>query len=179
MRINWRALAAGLGLGLLAASAAQSGEPSPFDGMAGLWSGQGRLGFKDGKIEAVTCRTTYFVTNDASELKQTIRCASGGAKIEVKSTVTHAAGKLTGTWAETVYAKSGDIAGDVTAKGFRVQVKGSDVNATMDIIRRDAKQMVEIHFTDSTLLGLTLVLAKQEAGPVGEVGSITPPEAQK
>lgn len=138
----------------------------PFDGLAGLWAGQGRLGFKDGKVEAVTCRTTYFVSADGGELKQNIRCASGGAKIEVKSVVTHANGKLAGTWNETVYEKSGEIAGEVTPRGFRVEVKGSDVNATMDIIVREAKQIVEIHFADSTLLGLTLVLSKSSAEAV-------------
>ena len=164
-----------LGFGLALSAPAVAGETSPFANMGGLWSGQGRLGFKDGKVEAVTCRTTYFVSEDGRELKQNIRCASGGAKIEVKSAVTHDAGKIAGTWTETVYNKAGDIVGDVTPRGFRVTIKGDDVSATMDIIGRDAKQMVEIHFNDSTLLGLTLMLAKQGAGPVDEVGSITPP----
>ncbi len=163
-------------LSLAAAAPALSADRSPFEGLAGLWSGQGRLGFKDGKIENVTCRTTYFVSADSSELKQNIRCASGGAKIEVKSVVNHSAGKLTGTWNETVYEKSGDITGEVTPRGFRVDVKGSDVNATMDIIVRDTKQIVEIHFADSTLLGLTLVLTKATSETV--TGGIAKPDAQ-
>jgi hypothetical protein len=176
MRIDFLVRVAGL-LFLIGVTSAQAlADASPFSNMGGLWSGQGRLGFKDGKVEAVTCRTTYFVSNDQNELKQTIRCASGGAKIEVKSVVTHAAGKLAGTWSETVYNKAGDVSGETTARGFRVKVTGSEVNATMDIIGRDAKQMVEIHFADSTLLGLTLILTKQSAGPVEEVGSITPAE---
>ena len=154
-------------------SAASAADKSPFEGLAGLWSGQGRLGFMDGKIENVTCRTTYFVSGDSNELKQTIRCASGGAKIEVKSAVTHSAGKLAGTWTETVYDKSGDITGEVTPRGFRVAVKGSDVNASMDIIVRDAKQIVEIHFADSTLLGLTLMLTK--GSPETVTGGIQKP----
>lgn len=138
----------------------------PFEGLAGLWTGQGRLGFKDGKVEAVTCRTTYFVAGDGEELKQNIRCASGGAKIEVKSVVKHTAGKLAGTWEETVYNKAGDITGEVTPRGFRVSVKSADVDANMDIIVKDNRQMVEIHFADSTLLGLTLVLTKGTSNAV-------------
>ena len=180
MRIEAMAQVGALVVMLGAASAPAFAGTSPFANMGGLWSGQGRLGFKDGKIEAVACRTTYFVSPDQNELKQTIRCASGGAKIEVKSLVTHDAGKLAGTWTETVYNKAGEIAGETTARGFRVKVTGSEVDATMDIIGRDAKQMVEIHFTDSTLLGLTLVLTKQSAGSTAdEVGSITPAEPQK
>lgn len=146
----------------------------PFEGLAGLWSGQGRLGFKDGKVETVTCRTTYFVAADGEELKQNIRCASGGAKIEVKSVVKHAAGKLAGTWEETVYNKTGDITGEVTPRGFRVSVKGSDVDANMDIIVKDTRQMIEIHFADTTLLGLTLVLTKGTSNAV--TSSIKKPE---
>lgn len=160
-------LACALALAAATVSSGTACANGPFDGLAGLWSGQGRLGFKDGKVEAVTCRTTYFVSSEGSELKQNIRCASGGAKIEVKSVVTHSGGKLAGTWNETVYEKSGDITGEVTPRGFRVEVKGSDVNATMDIIVREGKQICEIHFADSTLLGLTLILAKASAETVG------------
>ncbi|MGQ0672002.1 MAG: hypothetical protein ACT4N2_03870 [Hyphomicrobium sp.] len=155
-----------LAMGMAVSSAAMVGQTAtaqtkgPFDGLAGYWSGQGRLGFKDGKTEAVTCRTTYFVSENAAELKQNIRCASGGAKIEVKSIVRHTAGKLTGTWTETVYDKAGDITGEVTPRGFRVLVKGSEVDASMDIINREARQMIEIQFHDSILLGLTLMLTK-------------------
>lgn len=166
-----RVLSAGI-LYLLSASLALAA--GPFDGLAGLWSGQGRLGFKDGKVEAVTCRTTYFVSGDGEELKQNIRCASGGAKIEVKSVVKHAAGKLAGTWEETVYNKTGDITGEVTPRGFRVSVKGSDVDANMDIIVKDTRQMIEIHFADTTLLGLTLVLTKGTSNAV--TSSIKKPE---
>lgn len=168
--------------GFLAIAAAMLAAPAgaatgPFDGLAGLWSGQGRLGFKDGKVEAVTCRTTYFVSPDAQELKQNIRCASGGAKIEVKSVVRNDGGKLAGTWEETVYNKSGEIGGEVTPKGFRVTVQGSEVNASMDIIIvKDARQIIEIHFNDSTLLGLTLVLTKGTSNAV--TGSVQKPAAE-
>ena len=51
--------------------------------MPGRWVGEGRLGFKDGKIEAVKCRATYFLADNADELKQNIRCATTAGKIEV------------------------------------------------------------------------------------------------
>jgi hypothetical protein len=173
MRLLFR-IAAAAALATAALAAPASAAKGPFDGLAGLWSGQGRLGFKDGKVEAVTCRTTYFVSPDSQELKQNIRCASGGAKIEVKSIVRHAEGKLAGTWEETVYNKSGEIGGEVTPKGFRVTVKGSEVDASMDIIVvKDARQIIEIHFNDSTLLGLTLVLTKGTSNAV--TGSVQKP----
>lgn len=126
----------------------------------GRWTGEGRLGFKDGKFENVTCRVTY-ITEEVVKLKQTVRCATSGAKIEVLSTITETAGALSGTWNETVYDLRGDISGKRTDQGFRVEVKSDTLAANMDLILLDpAKQVVEIQFFNSTLLGLTLQLKK-------------------
>jgi hypothetical protein len=66
---------------------------------------------------------------------------------------------------------SGELTGKVTKAGFLVAVKGtgeSDLNATMDILVKDTRQIVEIHFNSSTLLGLTLVLAKSTSDQTSE-----------
>jgi hypothetical protein len=52
------------------------------------------------------------------------------------------------------------LSGEVTPRGFRISVRGSDLTANMEVILREAKQIVEIQFFDSTLLGLTLILEK-------------------
>lgn len=135
----------------------------PFTSIEGWWGGAGRLRFVDGKTEEVKCRATYFVEGEGNQLKQTIRCASGGAKIEVKSIVRHAGGKLNGEWTEEMYNVTGVLEGDVTPRGYRVSVKGtsgSSLSANMDIIVKDKRQMVEIQFFSETLIGLTLLLNK-------------------
>lgn len=159
-------LAGTLALAVLAAtcgvaSAAQDG--GAFASFPGRWTGEGRLGFKDGKTETVSCRATYFVGEETGELKQTIRCASPSGKIEVKSNVVEKDGELTGTWNELIYDMSGELTGKVTKSGFVVRVKGEKLSATMDILVKDTKQIVEIHFESSTLLGLTLLLGKSTA----------------
>ena len=143
---------------LLSATAAMA--DGPFASLDGRWTGQGRLGFADQKTENITCRATYFVRENGEKLEQNIRCASAGAKVEIKSELTHNAGKLTGHWSELIYDKSGDLTGAITPAGFRIDVKGSDLNATMEVIVRDAKQIVEVHFNDSTLIGLSLMMQK-------------------
>lgn len=125
----------------------------------GRWVGDGRLGFKDGKFENVTCRVTYIV-EETVKLKQTVRCATAGAKIEVLSTITESAGALSGTWKETVYELNGDITGKRTDQGFRVEVKSDTLAANMDLLLVNDMQIVEIQFFNSTLLGLTLKLKK-------------------
>lgn len=164
--------AARLGAGMLALAIAIATAPvghaapqsvGPFASLEGWWGGEGRLRFKDGRTEQVKCRATYFVETEGNGLKQTIRCASGGGKIEVRSTVRHADGALTGEWTEAMYNITGTLDGAVTPRGFRVSVKGtsgSDLSANMDIIVKDARQMVEIQFFSETLIGLTLMLKK-------------------
>jgi hypothetical protein len=139
---------------------ARAEEPSPFEKVAGRWVGEGRLGIRNGSTENVKCRVTYILAGGPDQVKQTIRCASQGGNVEVQSLVTHAGGALTGTWQELVRNMGGELSGTVTPTGFRVAIKGTDLNAGMHIIVKDQRQIVEIQFHDSSLIGLTLVLTK-------------------
>ncbi len=133
---------------------------SPFKDLPGRWVGDGRLGFRDGKAETVKCRATYFLSDDGVELKQNIRCASASGNVEVKSEIKHNADTLTGTWNELIYNLGGDLTGQVTPTGFRINVRGEALTANMEVIVREGKQIIEIQFFSETLVGLTLVLAK-------------------
>lgn len=133
---------------------------SPFASLPGRWVGEGRLGIKDNAPETVKCRATYTAGANADELKQAIRCATAGGSIEVLSTLVNAAGKLKGVWQETTHNIGGDLDGEVTPRGFRITVKGSDLAANMDVITRQDQQIVEIQFFNSTLIGLTLLLKR-------------------
>jgi len=135
-------------------------DASPFVKLAGRWLGEGRLGIKDGKTEAVKCRVTYFVSDEGQQVRQTIRCASESGTVEVQSTVTHASGALKGSWKELSRDWSGELSGSVTPNGFRVGIRGSELNANMEIIVKDNRQIIEIQFMNSSLIGLTLVLTK-------------------
>src|SRR5262245_56962855 len=140
------------------AFSAPAQEASPFARLAGRWLGDGRLGYTGGKTETVQCRVTYIVSGP--QMRQTIRCATEGDTVEVQSVVTHASGSIKGTWRELSRNWSGELAGSVTAKGFKVAIRGTELNAKMDIIVKDNRQIVEIQFINSSLIGLTLVLDK-------------------
>jgi hypothetical protein len=129
-RPGTRSAALAVCLAVAAIGPALSETSSPFSGLAGRWVGEGRLGVKDGKNEAVKCRATYFVSEQGDELKQTIRCASAAGNIEVLSDVKHGSDTLTGTWRETVHNIEGELNGEVTDKGFRVAVRADDLTAT-------------------------------------------------
>ena len=133
---------------------------APFKELAGRWTGEGRIGMAEGKVETVKCRATYFVEGAGDQLKQNIRCASAGGKVEVKSEVAAKDGKLKGTWNELVYNVGGDMTGEVTQRGFRIVVRSGDLTANMDVIVMNDRQIVEIQFFNSSLRGLTLILKK-------------------
>ena len=140
------------------AFSASAQEASPFARLAGRWLGDGRLGYTGGKTETVKCRVTYIVSGP--QARQTIRCATEGDTVEVQSVITHASGSIKGTWRELSRNWSGELAGSVTAKGFKVAITGTELNAKMDIIVKDNRQIIEIQFINSSLIGLTLVLNK-------------------
>jgi len=133
---------------------------SPFDKLAGRWTGEGRLGIRDNALENVKCRVTYIVAEQGKQVRQTVRCASSSGHVEVQSTLTEAAGALTGTWKELSRDWSGDLTGSITPAGVKVAIKGAEFNANMDVIVRDNRQIIEIQFLNSTLVGLTLILTK-------------------
>lgn len=133
---------------------------SPFNGLAGRWIGEGRLGLREGSTEVVKCRATYFIENNGEGLRQNIRCASSSGSIEIASSVAHAEGSLTGSWRELTRNMSGELSGVVNANGFKVAVQGSDLSAQMDIIVKGERQIIEIQFHSGALIGFTLILTR-------------------
>lgn len=148
----------------LSAEATAAPLPDSLAGLPGRWTGAGRLGFKDGKTESVTCRATYFAQTEAPGLKQTIRCASASGKIELKSHLEDKDGVLSGEWSEEIYNLKGELHGKTTERGLMVTVKGDNLDANMDVIVKDNRQIVEIQFHNTSLIGLTLVLTRSVAG---------------
>jgi hypothetical protein len=148
------------GLALQGVTSAAAVGVSPLEGLAGRWVGEGRLGVKDNPTEQVKCRVSYVYHKDGDQIRQSIRCASAGGNVEVQSVVSHHDGKITGTWQELVRNWSGDLVGAVTSRGFKVSVRGENLAANMDIIVIGAKQVIEIQFMNSSLIGLTLVLER-------------------
>lgn len=135
-------------------------ETSPFAALAGRWVGEGVLGLRDSPTEKVKCRATYFLAEGKDEASQNIRCATAAGSVEIKSVVANTGGVLSGTWQETTRNIGGNLEGKVTPQGFRVQVKSDSIAANMDIIVRGDKQVVEVQFINSAMIGLSLLLTK-------------------
>lgn len=132
----------------------------PFEGYLGRWVGEGRLGMRAGATEQVKCRVTYIRGASEHAVKQSIRCASAAGSIEVQSEVSHNDGTLSGTWKEHLHDLSGDISGTLSEKGLRIRIRSQGFSANMSIVIREQRQIIEIQFLDSALIGLTLALTR-------------------
>ena len=133
----------------------------PFDALLGWWIGKGRLGFTSGKTEEVKCRATYVLADNNDRLRQVVRCASPSGKVEVESTIAAAGDSLSGTWRERTYNFNGQLEGQTVPNGFRVAVTGDDVKANMTVLVRGDRHVVEIQFSESTLVGLTMIFRRR------------------
>lgn len=131
-----------------------------FAALPGRWVGEGRFYTKGNQSEKLSCRVTYFLKEKKTELRQNIRCASAGAHIEVKSIIRNGGKTISGTWRETVYEMHGTLTGHGVRNGLRVRVNGGNVAATMQILMVKGKQIAEIQFSHSTLVGMTIILKK-------------------
>lgn len=144
-------------LPMLPAAAVTTG---PFDLLFGRWTGAGMLGLKSSPPERIKCRATYIQSTAPNDMRQTIRCATSGGSIEIVSNLKEEAGKLSGHWKETIHNFEGDLTGEVTPKGLHIVVQSADVTANMDIIVMGDRQVVEIQFINSSLIGLSLIMTK-------------------
>ena len=133
---------------------------SIFERFPGRWVGKGRLVFRDGQVEEVKCRVTYFVSDNAQQMRQNIRCATAGGKIEVKSKVRQSGGRIYGTWRETIYDLNGELTGHPIENGLILFVRSGNVRAAMQLMIYDNKQIAEIQFNNQSLVGLTLLLRR-------------------
>ncbi len=133
----------------------------PFDALVGWWIGKGRLGFTNGKTEEVKCRATYVLADKANNVRQVVRCASPSGKVEVESAISAQGGRLSGNWRERTYDFNGALDGKLLPSGFRVAVTGDDVKANMTVLVRGDRHVVEIQFSESSLVGLTMIFTRR------------------
>jgi hypothetical protein len=145
-----------VGLCVLAAHGhAQSG---PFSGMAGSWSGNGRIDLEAGGSEPIRCRATYTVGRDGSTLEQQLRCASDSYRFEVSSSVQSQAGTLSGSWSEMTRNVTGQLSGRVAGGRIQAKVEAGGFAANLTVHTNGNSQSVSIvpQGSDVRLVAVTM-----------------------
>jgi hypothetical protein len=100
-------LTAALALTLLTACPAGA-VSTPFDALKGTWVGGGTLNFKDGRSEKLDCNAYYTSSADGKALTTALRCSGPSRKVELRSHLSYADGKVSGSWEERTNNASGE-----------------------------------------------------------------------
>ena len=117
--------------------------PSPFQVVKGSWGGGGALNFKDGRTEKLTCSAYYTSSADGNALTTALRCAGPTAKLELRSHLQYASGKVRGSWEERTYNGSGDASGTLDPGNLHLSFHGG-VAGSMTVTFSAARQTVSI-----------------------------------
>ena len=145
-----------------AATQGSAPSASPFEQLAGSWSGAGTMDLSNGRHEPIKCRASYDVLEEQSKLQLNIRCASDSYNFDLRGSATYTAGAITGVWSESSRNAAGTLSGKVEGAGFQVVAKGPTFSANLDLMTRGDKQSVTIKSQDANadVQGATIILQR-------------------
>jgi len=117
-----------------------------FDVVKGSWVGGGALNFKDGRHETLSCNAYYTSSGGGEALTTALRCAGATDKFELRSHLSYASGKVTGSWEERTFNASGEASGTLDPGNLRLNFHGG-VAGSMTVAFSDKSQTVSIAIT--------------------------------
>ena len=150
-------LGAFLGLALVAGPALAE---SPFAGLTGSWSGNGKITANNGASERIRCRGTYRASESGSTLALRLRCAGDSYKFEIASDINYDGGSISGSWSETTRQVHGSISGRATANHITAQTSAVGFNAAVSIATRGNSQSVIIRSPGSEISEVSVSMAR-------------------
>jgi len=132
---------------------------SPFSALVGTWSGKGTARLEGGKSEKLSCKG-YYSSSGGSELKLNIICANASTKVELRSVLKYAGGKVTGTWEERNYNQTGTITGSADDSKMRLTIGGGGLTGSLSVSIGGATQSVSLSTQGSALKGVNINFAR-------------------
>lgn len=140
--------------------AAQTAAANPVLNLPGRWSGPGSIVMSTGETEAMRCVATYFVDGTGAAVKQNLRCASQGYKIDAVTQLVVANGRVSGGWEERTWDTKGAIRGDVQNDGFTLTIDGPGFTAAMAVKTDSCKQSISITPRGNAVAKISMNLGK-------------------
>lgn len=150
----------GLTFAMMALAPSPALSASAVQQLAGRWSGWGSVDMQNGSREQVKCVATFFVENGASRVKQNLRCASAGYKIDVRGRFNVKGNSVSGTWEERNHNNAGTVSGKVSGSTFRLAIRGPVLNASMSLATSACKMNINITPVDFNVRRIAIGLRK-------------------
>ncbi len=132
---------------------------SPFSALVGTWSGKGTARLEGGKSERLSCKG-YYSGSGSSELRLNIICANPSTKVELRSVLKYANGRVTGTWEERNYNQQGTITGSATDSRLRLSIGGAALKGSLSVSIGGSNQSVSLSTQGSTLKGVNITFER-------------------
>lgn len=126
-------------------------EPDPIEKLAGRWSGEGTMVPTSGRNEQFRCVITYQVAEESSRVRQHLRCKGDNRNFDAVTRMDIDDDKVTGVWADNVYSISGTLHGNVTDRGFNIQLRSAFFDARMSVVSSGCQQTVRVTPNDSSV----------------------------
>jgi hypothetical protein len=124
--------------------AASASDGTPIANLAGRWAGEAMVVPKRGPSETYKCVITYFLSQDASSVRQNLRCQGANYKLDAATQLQIDAKRVTGQWSDNINSLRGTVSGTVTDTGFDIQLTGKFFDAKMLIVSSPCTQSVTL-----------------------------------
>ena len=131
---------------------------TPATDLPGRWSGFGNITMAGGSSEQMRCVATYFV--DGASIKQNLRCASAGYKIDATANLTVSKGQVTGDWEEKIWSTTGSVTGRMVDNGFNLAIAGPGFTAALALSMTTCKQTITITPKAYEIASIAMTLGK-------------------
>ena len=125
-------------------SSARAADVRPIEKLAGRWAGGGTMMPTYGRNEQFRCIVTYAVEDEASRIRQHLRCQGDKTRFDAVTRLDIENRQVTGVWADNVYSLSGTVKGRVTDKGFDIWLLSSFFQARMTVATSACEQSVKL-----------------------------------
>lgn len=132
---------------------------SPFSALVGTWSGKGTARLEGGKSERLSCKG-YYKGSGSTELRLNIICANPSTKVELRSVLKYADGRVTGTWEERNFNQNGTITGSATDSKLRLSIGGGALTGSLSVSIGGSSQSVSLSTEGSALKGVSITFAR-------------------
>ena len=94
--------------------------------------------------EKFRCIITYAVGEDASRVRQHLRCQGEDTSFDAVTRLDIAGERVTGIWVENTYSLNGTVRGTLTPKGFDIRLLGTFFQARMTVVANACEQSVKV-----------------------------------
>jgi hypothetical protein len=157
-------------------SGASAGGTDPIGKLAGRWAGGGTMVPTYGRNERFRCIITYAVGEDASRVRQHLRCQSDETRFDAVTRLDIEDDQVTGVWADNVYSLTGTVRGRVTAKGFDIRLLSSFFQARMTVVTTACEQSVKVVPEGAgNMKEMAAVLTKSDAAKICDPARVIVP----